>query len=102
MMVGTGMKVSISVSLLPIDLVGKGAIEKMRNKNIQKGDRVVFLGFHSELDVRGKAIHMVEERDQVGMAMRPNDKHVIYKLKPTFRFEMKFIHSFYPKNSHYD
>jgi hypothetical protein len=91
MMVGTGMKVSIGMSLLPVNLVGKGAIRKMRDKNIQKGDRVVLLDFHSELDVRGKAIKMVEERDQVGMAMRPNDKCVIYKLKPTFGFEMKVV-----------
>jgi hypothetical protein len=49
------------------------------------------LGFHSELDVRGNVIKMVEERDQVGMAMRPNDKCVIYKPKPTFGFEMKVV-----------
>ena len=90
---GPGMKVSISVSLLLIDLVRKGAIMKMRDKKIQKGDRVVFLGFHSELDVSVKAIQMVEEKDEAGMAMRPYDKHVIYKLKPTFRFEMKIIYS---------
>ena len=90
-MVGIGMQVYISVSLFPINLVGKRAIKKTQNKNIQKGDGVVFLGFHGELDVRGKAIKMVEERDQVGMAMRPNGKHVIYKPKPTFGFEMKVV-----------
>jgi hypothetical protein len=41
--------------------------------------------------VGGKAIKMIEERDQVGMAMRPDDKCVIYKLKPTFGFEMKLL-----------
>jgi hypothetical protein len=34
---------------------------------------------------------MVEERDQVGMAMRPDDKCVIYKPKPTFGFEVKDV-----------
>jgi hypothetical protein len=89
MMVGIGIKVSINVIFLPVDLVGEGAIKKTRDENIQKGDRVVLLGFHSELDVGGKDIKMIEERDQVGMAMRLDDKHVIYKSKPTFGFEMK-------------
>jgi hypothetical protein len=47
------------------------------------------LGFHSELDVRGKDIDMIEERGQVGLATGQYDKHVIYKSKPTFGFEMK-------------
>jgi hypothetical protein len=34
---------------------------------------------------------MVEERDQSGIAMRPKDKHVIYKMKPTLGFDMKAI-----------
>jgi hypothetical protein len=33
-MVRIGIKVSVSVSFLPIDLVGKGAIKKTRNENI--------------------------------------------------------------------
>jgi hypothetical protein len=53
MVVGIGIKVSISVSFLPIDLVREGAIRKMRDENIYEGDRVVFLGLHSELDVGG-------------------------------------------------
>jgi hypothetical protein len=77
------------VSFLPVDLVGERAIRKTRDENIQEGDGVVFLGFHSELDVGGEAIEMIEERDQVGMAMRPDEKCVIYKMKPTFGFEMK-------------
>jgi hypothetical protein len=43
------------------------------------------------LDVRGNAIQMVKERDQSGMAMRPNNKGVINKSKPTLGFEMKVV-----------
>jgi hypothetical protein len=48
------------VSFLPIELVEEGSIRKMRDENIQEGDGVVFLGFHSELDVGGKVIKMIE------------------------------------------
>jgi hypothetical protein len=86
-MVGTGIEISINVNFLTMDLVGERAIKKMRDTNIQKGDRVVFLGFHRELDMGREAIKMIKERDHVGMAMRPYDKSVIYKTKPTFGFE---------------
>jgi len=88
------MKVSINMSLLPVNLVRKGDITKMRDKNIQKGYRVVLLDFHSELDVMGNVIKMVEEieeRDQMGMAMRPNNKCVLYKIKRALEFAMKVV-----------
>jgi hypothetical protein len=66
MMVGTGMEVSISMGLLPVNLVGKGAIRKMRDKNIQEGNGIVLLGFHSKLDVRRETVKMVKERGKVG------------------------------------
>jgi hypothetical protein len=88
-MVGVGIEIFVSVSFLPVDLVGERAIRKTRDENIQKGNRVVSLGFHHELDVGGEAIKMIKERDQVGMAMRPYEKHVIYKTEPTFGFERK-------------
>jgi hypothetical protein len=91
MVVGTSIKVSISVGLLSVNLVGKGAIRKSRNKDIQKGEGVVLLGFHSELDVRGKVVKVVKKGDKVGVAMRPNNKSVIYKPKPTFGFEMEVV-----------
>jgi hypothetical protein len=91
MVVETSMKVYINMCLIPVNLVGKGAIKKKRNNNIQERDGVLLLGFHSEMGVRGKTIKVVKERYQVGMAMRPNKKCVIYKLKPTFGFEMKVI-----------
>jgi hypothetical protein len=59
--------------------VGERVIKKMRDEDIQYGDRVVLLCFHNKLDVGGKSIKVIEKRDQVGMAMRPYDKHVIYK-----------------------
>jgi hypothetical protein len=68
-MVGTGIEISVNVSFIPVDLVGERAIKKTRDKDIQKGDRVVFLGFHRELDLGGEAIKMIKERDHVGMAM---------------------------------
>jgi hypothetical protein len=61
MVVGTSIEVSICMGLLPINLVGKGAVRKMRNKDIQKWDGVVLLGFHSELDVRGEVIKVVKK-----------------------------------------
>jgi hypothetical protein len=36
-----------------INLVGKGAIREVRDKNIQKGKRIVLFHFHSELDMGG-------------------------------------------------
>ena len=74
---GTDIKVSISVIFLLVELVGEGDIRKTRDEYIQKGDRVVLLGFHSELNVGGEVIKMIEEGDQVGMTMRLDDKHVI-------------------------
>lgn len=90
-MVGTSIQVSINVSFLLVDLVGEGSIRKLRDGNIQEGNKVVLLGFHGKLYAGRKDIKMIEERNQVGMANRPNDKHVIYKSKPTFGFEMKVV-----------
>jgi hypothetical protein len=56
MMMGLGMKVSISVSLFLINLVGKGAIREARDENIQKGEGIVLFHFHSELDMGGDVI----------------------------------------------
>jgi len=61
MLMGLGMKVSICMILLLINLVGERFIRKMRVNNIQKGERVIFLYFHSELDMWGNVIKMVEE-----------------------------------------
>jgi hypothetical protein len=69
-----GMKVSISMNLFPINLVGKGVIRKTKDKNIQKGNRIILLYFHSKLDMGEKIVKMVKERDQRGVAMRPNKK----------------------------
>jgi hypothetical protein len=91
MMVGIGMEVSICMGLLLIKLVGKRTIKKERDNNIQEGNGIVLLGLHSKLDPRGKDVKMVKEGGQVGMAMRPKKKCDIYKLKPTFGFEMKVV-----------
>ena len=56
MMVGYRMKVSISVSLIVIDLMGKGVIKKVENKDIKKRKGMVDFKFHGELDVRGNMI----------------------------------------------
>jgi hypothetical protein len=61
MVVGTNMKIFIGVSLLPVDFMGKRAIRKKRDKNIQKGDGVVPLGFYSELDVRGRLLRWLKK-----------------------------------------
>ena len=86
MMVGTVIKVSLYVRFLPIDLVGVGVIKKMRDENIQKGDIVVLLDLHSELDVGGRDIKMIDERDKVGLVERLDEKCFIYKSKLTFEF----------------
>jgi hypothetical protein len=80
------------VGLLFVNLVGEGFVRKSRNKDIQKGNGVVLLGFHSELDVRGKDFKVVKKGDNFGVAMRPNKKCAIYKMKPTFGFEMETIY----------
>jgi hypothetical protein len=46
--------------------VGKGAIWKMGDENIQKGKRVVLLDFHSKLDVGVTVVKMVKERHKRG------------------------------------
>jgi hypothetical protein len=38
MMVGVGIEVFINVSFLPLDLMGDGAISKVRDENIQERD----------------------------------------------------------------
>jgi hypothetical protein len=91
MMVGMGMKVSISTSLFPINLVGEGSIRKLGDKNIQRGKHVILLDFHSKFDVRGNTIKMVKERDKSRMTMGPNNKGVIYKWKLALVFEMKAV-----------
>jgi hypothetical protein len=77
------------VGFIPIDLVGERFVRETRYDNIQKGKGVFMLGFHSELDVGGNNIEMIDEKDQVGVAMRPDEKCVIQKLKPTFGFERR-------------
>jgi hypothetical protein len=49
---GMGMKVSNCMIILPINLVCERSIRNMRDKNIQKGERVNFFHFHSKLDMR--------------------------------------------------
>jgi hypothetical protein len=51
-----GVKVSISVSLFPINLMGKSTIGLMRDKNIKKRKRVISLNFHGKLDLRGNVV----------------------------------------------
>jgi hypothetical protein len=46
-----GMKVSFGLILFSIDLVGKGAIELIRNGNIQKWKRDMISDFQSKLNV---------------------------------------------------
>jgi hypothetical protein len=77
MIMGIDIKVPISVSFLPIELVGEGSIKKMRYGDIQEGGRVVILGLHSELNVGGKTIKVIEKKDQVDVATRLDEKHVI-------------------------
>jgi hypothetical protein len=60
MMVGDGIKVSISVSFLPIDLVGDGAIRKVRDEDMLERDGVVLFSFHGELDMGGKDVKMIK------------------------------------------
>jgi hypothetical protein len=91
MVMGMGMRISINMSLFSITLVGKGAIRKITDKNIQERDRDVLLNFHIEFDMGGNVINMVEESDQGRMAMRPNEKCVIDKAKPILRFELKVV-----------
>jgi len=74
MVVGISIKVSISVGILFENLMGKGAIRKSRNKDIQKGKRFSFLGFHHELDLGGEAVKVAEKGVKVGKAMRPDKK----------------------------
>jgi hypothetical protein len=50
------------VSFLPLDLMGDGAISKVRDENIQERDWVVIFSFHGELDVGGKDVKMIEKR----------------------------------------
>jgi hypothetical protein len=56
MVIGLGMKVSVSASIFPINLVGKGSIREARDKNIQKGEGIVLFHFHGELDMRRNVI----------------------------------------------
>ena len=53
-MMGLGMKISISMSLFFINLMGERAIRKARDKNIKKGERVILLNFHSKLNIGGR------------------------------------------------
>jgi len=46
-----GMKVSFGLIFFSIDLVGKGAIELIRNGNIQKWKRDMISDFQSKLNV---------------------------------------------------
>jgi uncharacterized protein YbcI len=52
-MMGMGMQVFIGVGLFLVNLVGKRVIRKMRDNDIQKGERVIFFHFHSKLDMGG-------------------------------------------------
>jgi hypothetical protein len=61
MMVGVGIEVFISVSFLRVDLVGDGAIWKVRYENIYERDWVFLFVFHGELDVGGKVVKRIEE-----------------------------------------
>jgi hypothetical protein len=56
MVMGLGVKVSASMSLFVINLVGKGTIREVRDENMKKGEEFFLLHFHSELDTRGNVI----------------------------------------------
>lgn len=76
----------MKVSLFSMDLVARDFHRLMGYENINKGKRVIILYFHSILDVgRCKnAINMFKEIVQHGKYLRPNNQHIINKLKPTF------------------
>ena len=56
MVMGLGMKVSVSMSLFSLNLVGKGTIREVRDENMKKGEEFFLFHFHSELDTRGNVI----------------------------------------------
>jgi hypothetical protein len=57
----------------------------------RKGREMSFCHFHSELHMGRNAIKVIKESYQGGMSMRPYDKGVINKTKPTFGFKVKVV-----------
>jgi len=49
-MMGAGMKILISMSLFPKDLVTDTTIISPREENVEKGKATILLNFHCELD----------------------------------------------------
>jgi hypothetical protein len=86
-----GTKVLVCVSLFLINLVGKGAIGKTVNENIQEGERIFILDFHCKLNMGRIVVNMVKKGNQRGMTMRQNQEGIINKTKPTFRLKMETV-----------
>ena len=60
-MMGIGMKILLSMHFLPKNLVAKGTIIVLRNKNIEEWKATTDFLLHSELNGRGLIIEMIEE-----------------------------------------
>jgi hypothetical protein len=56
MVMGLGVKVSVSMSIFAVNLVGKGTIREATDENIEKGEGFFLLHFHSKLDMGGNVI----------------------------------------------
>jgi len=65
--VGDGIKDSIDMGLLSVNLVGKGTVSKLGNRDIQKGKGVVLLGFHRELYVRGNFPTTIQPKNHLSL-----------------------------------
>ena len=60
-MMGTGMKILLSMRFLSKNSVAEGTITILRNKNIEEWKAAIDLLLHGELNGRGLIIEMNEE-----------------------------------------
>jgi len=45
------MKVSVNVGLFLVNLIGKGLARLSKYENVKKGESIIYVDFHSELDM---------------------------------------------------
>jgi hypothetical protein len=79
MSMGVCMKVSRSMGIFPVNLVGELVIRQLGENNIQKGKRIILFHFHHKIYEGRNVVKMLEKGVEGGLTMRPNNKGIVNK-----------------------